>query len=158
MSSITFSAPFGNPSFHEMCKIDFSDNLGNKDKTGKFEHPPLFTGKVSKNVLLQPEHCRKIPILHISCPSFEEISKTFLDDPTQVFAKVLPKWAWCFVAEFFTFFKIDASRGSKVLYDTLGDDFLGSISSDFFSAYLKYKRETETLFQFCCTDTDDTKP
>ncbi len=44
----------------------------------------------------------------------------------------------CFVAEFFTFFKIDASRGSKVLYDTLGDDFLGSIGSDFFSAYLKY--------------------
>jgi transposase len=59
------------------------------------------------------------------------------------------QWAWCFVAEFFTFFKIDASRGSKVLYDTLGDDFLGSISSDFYSAYLKYKKETETLFQFC---------
>jgi transposase len=59
------------------------------------------------------------------------------------------QWAWCFVSEFFTFFKIDASRGSKVLYETLGDDFLGSISSDFFSAYLKYKKETETLFQFC---------
>jgi len=59
------------------------------------------------------------------------------------------QWAWCFVAEFFTFFKIDVSRGSKVLKDTLGDDFLGSISSDFFSAYLKYKKETETLFQFC---------
>ena len=59
------------------------------------------------------------------------------------------QWAWCFVAEFFTFFKIDASRGSKVLYAALGDDFLGSISSDFFSAYLKYKKETETLFQFC---------
>jgi transposase len=59
------------------------------------------------------------------------------------------QWAWCFVAEFFTFFKIDASRGSKVLHETLGGDFLGSISSDFFSAYLKYKKETETLFQFC---------
>jgi hypothetical protein len=59
------------------------------------------------------------------------------------------QWAWCFVAEFFTFFKIDASRGSKVLKETLGEDFLGSISSDFFSAYLKYKKETETLFQFC---------
>ena len=34
------------------------------------------------------------------------------------------QWAWCFVAEFFTFFKIDASRGSKVLHETLGDDFL----------------------------------
>ena len=59
------------------------------------------------------------------------------------------QWAWCFVSEFFTFFKIDASRGSKVLYETLGEDFLGSISSDFFSAYLKYKKETETFFQFC---------
>jgi transposase len=59
------------------------------------------------------------------------------------------QWAWCFVAEFFTFFKIDASRGSKVLHETLGEDFLGSISSDFFSAYLRYKKETETLFQFC---------
>ena len=53
------------------------------------------------------------------------------------------QWAWCFVAGFFTFFKIDPSRGSKVLKDTLGDDFLGSISSDFFSAYLKYKKETQ---------------
>jgi len=59
------------------------------------------------------------------------------------------QWAWCFVAEFFTLFKIDASRGSKVLHETLGKDFPGSVSSDFFSAYLKYKRETETLFQFC---------
>jgi len=33
------------------------------------------------------------------------------------------QWAWCFVSEFFTFFKIDASRGSNVLYETLGDDF-----------------------------------
>jgi transposase len=55
------------------------------------------------------------------------------------------QWAWCFVAEFFTFFKIDASRGSKVLKKTLGDDFSGSISSDSFSAYLKYKKETSTL-------------
>jgi transposase len=59
------------------------------------------------------------------------------------------QWAWCFVSEFFTFFKIDASRGSQVLKDTLGDDFLGSISSDFFSAYLKYQKDTGTLFQFC---------
>jgi transposase len=59
------------------------------------------------------------------------------------------QWAWCFVSEFFTFFKIDASRGSKVLYDTLGEDFLGSVSSDFYSAYLKYQKETGLLFQFC---------
>jgi len=59
------------------------------------------------------------------------------------------QWAWCFVADCFTFFKIDVSRGSQVLKDVLGDEFSGSIGSDFFSAYLKYKKETETLFQFC---------
>jgi len=59
------------------------------------------------------------------------------------------QWAWCFVSEFFTFFKIDVSRGNKVLHETLGDDFLGSISSDFYSAYLKHKKETGRLFQFC---------
>jgi transposase len=59
------------------------------------------------------------------------------------------QWAWCFVAEFFTFFKIDTSRGSQVLKDTLGVDFLGSISSDFYSAYRKYTKDTKTLVQFC---------
>jgi len=59
------------------------------------------------------------------------------------------QWAWCFVADFFTFFKIDASRGSKVLKETLGEDFLGSISSDFYSAYRKYAKDTKTLVQFC---------
>jgi len=59
------------------------------------------------------------------------------------------QWVWCFVSDFFTFFKVDASRGSKVLKETLGDDFLGSISSDFFSAYRKYAKDTKTLVQFC---------
>lgn len=59
------------------------------------------------------------------------------------------QWAWCFVAEYFTFFKIAPSRGSQVLYEVLGEDFFGTISSDFYSAYLKYRKETETLFQFC---------
>ena len=36
-----------------------------------------------------------------------------------------------------------------MLHDTLGDDFLGSISSDFYSAYRKYTRETGVLVQFC---------
>jgi transposase len=59
------------------------------------------------------------------------------------------QWAWCFVSEYFTYFKIDASRGSQVLHETLGEDFLGSVCSDFFSAYLKYQKETGRLFQFC---------
>ena len=52
---------------HEVCKIDFLDNLGSKGKTDKFECPPLFTGKVSKIDLFLPGHRRKIPILHTSC-------------------------------------------------------------------------------------------
>jgi transposase len=59
------------------------------------------------------------------------------------------QWAWCFVSEAFTFFKIDASRGSQVLKDTLGNDFSGSIGSDYYSAYRRYEKDTGTLFQFC---------
>ncbi|MCD6394276.1 MAG: transposase [Planctomycetes bacterium] len=37
-------------------------------------------------------------------------------------------------------FKIDKSRGSKVLEDVLGKDFAGIISSDYWGAYRKYAR------------------
>jgi hypothetical protein len=59
------------------------------------------------------------------------------------------QWAWCFVSEFFTYFKIEQSRGNKVFHATLGEDFLGGVCSDFFSVYLKDQKETGRLFQFC---------
>jgi transposase len=54
------------------------------------------------------------------------------------------------VAPLFTLFKIDPSRGSEVLVETLGTDFDGVIGCDYFSAYRKYMRLNEhVLVQFC---------
>ena len=63
-------------------------------------------------------------------------------------------WTWCFRAGTgsFTLFKVDPSRGSKVLIETLGKDFKGVIGADYFSAYRKYigdPRNGNVLVQFC---------
>ncbi len=59
-------------------------------------------------------------------------------------------WTWCFRAPLFTLFKIDPSRGSQVLIDTLGLEFDGVLGCDYFSAYHKYMRLNEhVLVQFC---------
>jgi len=59
-------------------------------------------------------------------------------------------WTWCFRAPLFTLFKIDPSRGSQVLVETLGLEFDGVLGCDYFSAYHKYMRLNEhVLVQFC---------
>jgi transposase len=58
-------------------------------------------------------------------------------------------WTWCFRAEDFTVFHLDASRGSGVLLDVLGTDFQGVLGCDYFSAYRKYMRECGIVVQFC---------
>lgn len=58
-------------------------------------------------------------------------------------------WTWCFRALTFALFKIDASRGSKVLIDVLGEEFDGVLGCDFFSAYRKYMKDFSVLVQFC---------
>jgi transposase len=59
-------------------------------------------------------------------------------------------WTWCFRAPLFTLFKIDPSRGSDVLVETLGTEFDGVIGCDYFSAYRKYMGLNEhVLVQFC---------
>lgn len=60
-----------------------------------------------------------------------------------------PMWAWCFRASLFTLFKIDASRGSDVLIETLGTEFNGVLGCDYFSAYRKYMKDFGVLVQFC---------
>jgi hypothetical protein len=49
----------------------------------------------------------------------------------------------------YTFFRIDKSRGSKVLVDVLGEEFNGVLGCDYFSAYRKYMRQFGVLVQFC---------
>ena len=58
-------------------------------------------------------------------------------------------WTWCFRAQVYTLFRIDKSRGSKVLVEVLGSEFNGVLGCDYFSAYRKYMREFDVLVQFC---------
>jgi transposase len=58
-------------------------------------------------------------------------------------------WAWCFRAELYTLFRIDASRGSQVIVDTLGEEFDGVLGCDYFSAYRKYMDTFDVRVQFC---------
>jgi transposase len=58
-------------------------------------------------------------------------------------------WTWVFRARFFTLFKIDPSRGSEVLIETLGRQFAGVLGCDYFSAYRKYLGEGNVRVQFC---------
>jgi len=58
-------------------------------------------------------------------------------------------WTWVFKAEMYVLFKIDKSRGSKVIIDVLGKEFDGVIGCDFFSAYKKYMKDFDVSVQFC---------
>ncbi len=57
-------------------------------------------------------------------------------------------WTWCFRAQFYTLFRTDKSRGSKVLVEVLGEEFNGVLGCDYFSAYRKYMRDCDVLVQF----------
>jgi hypothetical protein len=58
-------------------------------------------------------------------------------------------WTWVFKAEMYVLFKIDKSRGSKVLIDVLGKEFNGVLGCDYFSAYRKYMKDFNISIQFC---------
>jgi len=56
---------------------------------------------------------------------------------------------WVFRADLYVLFKIDKSRGSKVLVDVLGKEFDGVLGCDYFSAYHKYMKDFNITVQFC---------
>jgi transposase len=58
-------------------------------------------------------------------------------------------WTWVFKADMYVLFKIDKSRGSKVLIDVLGKEFNGVLGCDYFSAYKKYMKGFNVSIQFC---------
>jgi transposase len=58
-------------------------------------------------------------------------------------------WTWVFKAELYVLFKIDKSRGSKVLIGVLGKEFDGVLGCDYFSAYRKYMKDFDITIQFC---------
>ena len=58
-------------------------------------------------------------------------------------------WTWVFRADLYMLFKIDKSRGSKVLVEVLGKLFDGVLGCDYFSAYHKYMKDFNVTVQFC---------
>lgn len=58
-------------------------------------------------------------------------------------------WTWCFRADLYVLYRIDKSRGSKVLIDVLGAEFNGVLGCDYFSSYRKYMKDFGILVQFC---------
>ena len=58
-------------------------------------------------------------------------------------------WTWVFKTDLFVLFKIDKSRGSKVLIEVLGEEFNGVLGCDYFSAYKKYMKDFNITVQFC---------
>jgi transposase len=58
-------------------------------------------------------------------------------------------WTWCFRAELYTLYRIDAHRSADVLMDVLGKEFKGVLGCDYFSAYRRYMRECGVRLQFC---------
>ncbi len=58
-------------------------------------------------------------------------------------------WTWVFKAELYVLFRIDKSRGSKVLIEVLGKEFEGTLGCDYFSAYRKYMKDFPVTVQFC---------
>lgn len=60
-----------------------------------------------------------------------------------------PWWTWCFRAELYTLYRIDAHRSADVLMDILGKEFQGVLGCDYFSAYRRYVRECGVVVQFC---------
>lgn len=58
-------------------------------------------------------------------------------------------WTWCFRAELFVLYHIDARRSVEVLMEVLGKDFKGVLGCDCFSAYRRYMRECNIVLQLC---------
>jgi transposase len=58
-------------------------------------------------------------------------------------------WTWCFRAELYVLYHIDAHRSGDVLMQVLGEDFDGVLGCDCFTAYQRYMRECNIVVQFC---------
>jgi transposase len=58
-------------------------------------------------------------------------------------------WTWCFRAELYALYHIDAHRSGDVLMNILGEEFAGILGCDYFSAYRRYMRECGVHLQFC---------
>ena len=58
-------------------------------------------------------------------------------------------WTWCFRAELFVLYHIDAHRNAEVLMSILGQEYAGVLGCDYLSTYRRYMRECNIVVQFC---------
>jgi len=58
-------------------------------------------------------------------------------------------WIWCITAPLFTLFHIAASRGRKVLEELIGDEFVGHLHFDYFSANCSFAWNFDIKAQYC---------
>ena len=58
-------------------------------------------------------------------------------------------WTWCFQRPNYSLFHIDKSRGSKVLFEMLGQEYEGIIGCDYWGAYRKFTRLSNATVQYC---------
>lgn len=85
-------------------------------------------------------------------PGYEELAqaipsqKALHIDETGWKEKGKRRWVWLFCNHLIAYFVISKSRACQVLTDVLGDNFLGALTSDFYSAYIKYASPKQ---QFC---------
>ncbi len=56
-------------------------------------------------------------------------------------------WTWCFRAELYTLYRIDAHRNAEVLMNTLGEEFDGILGCDY-SAHRRYMKKCDIRVQF----------
>lgn len=77
-------------------------------------------------------------------PAYEGLSRAIPDqtslniDETGWKENGKRQWVWLFCNNIIAFFVISKSRSCQVLYEVLGENFLGALTSDFYSAYVKY--------------------
>jgi len=110
---------------------------------------PLSTGQIAKIVqkasaALGPSHAE----LEAALPGQAALNIDETGHPEN--GKKL--WTWGFHVpgpQGFTWFHIDPSRSSDVLYEFLGEAFSGVIGCDYYSVYRKFLSETDAVMQFC---------
>lgn len=110
---------------------------------------PLSTGQIAKiiqkaSVALGPSHAELEaalpwqPVMNIDETGHPENGRRL--------------WTWGFHVpgpHGFTWFHIDPTRSTEVLYEFLGETFSGVIGCDYYSVYRKFLDETDAVMQFC---------
>ena len=107
---------------------------------------PISRGRLAKAV---DQVSHSLEYVHDQCRDLLPEQPTLRIDETGHKDNGRRHWTWCFRAELFTWFRIDPTRSSQVLFDVLGREFQGVLGCDYFSAYRKYMRECDVLVQFC---------